>query len=326
MCGEALNRSACSYPTSKSQSILQRAFGLEIENDDPQIHPPRYCHRCRGVTYHTLKKGPLYRHRRQIFKWTKHAEKECEVCSHIKAQQHPKGGRKKKEVIAGRPKGDSNRALMTHAMCTAPAAWCPEGTPFAESTKMLHLNCAVCQNLLSRPLEISDCSSLVCCACLIKCLETAEDMQCPCCCRHSLKDFSTVRAPTSYFLKILGEVKVVCSTCKKNVAQSEYYSHNCNSQTSPEVSVNEIFAKSSEVPLTTVEEELQSHLVKRALTQSTTNSIKIKTGGQVKTNNIMHIPTCKIMHILQIRCSNIRYNIFSTAHNFSARVFSSGGQ
>ena len=252
--------------------------------------------------YHTMKKGELYKHRRQVSQWTPHTDNVCELCSHIRIQLNPKGGRKKKKKIAGRPKRDSNRALMTHVMRTAPAAWCPEGTSFAQSEELplLNLKCAVCKDILLRPLEIATCSSLVCCQCLIKHLETAEDLQCPCCSRHDLKDFSTVRAPTPYFLKILSAVKVVCNKCGTDVSQREYHSHSCSSHTcqaSPELTVDEILQKSPDAPLTAVEEELQCHLVKRALTQTTRSSIKIKTGGQVKQKytNITYVYNSGIM-------------------------------
>ena len=70
-------------------------------------------------------KGPFYGQEQNIHgKGVK-----CAATLHT-VQLYPKESRKKKAVIAGRPKVDSNWALTTHAMCTAPAAWYPEGTPW----------------------------------------------------------------------------------------------------------------------------------------------------------------------------------------------------
>ena len=57
VCGQLLSAAGRStYCTKNNQSLLKSVFGIESEHDDPQVHPQRYCHRCRGVTYHTAKK------------------------------------------------------------------------------------------------------------------------------------------------------------------------------------------------------------------------------------------------------------------------------
>ena len=37
------------YCTKNSQSLLKAVFGIDIEHDDPQVHPARYCH-CSSIT------------------------------------------------------------------------------------------------------------------------------------------------------------------------------------------------------------------------------------------------------------------------------------
>ena len=86
VCGERLGSSQCSY---QLQSILSTTFGIRVDEDNPLIHPPRYRHRCRGVTYHTAKKGELYKHQRQLFSWTVHAsDTECTHNTHTHTHTH----------------------------------------------------------------------------------------------------------------------------------------------------------------------------------------------------------------------------------------------
>lgn len=39
------------YQCVDSQLILQDAFGININEDNPDLHPPKYCHPCRNVAY-----------------------------------------------------------------------------------------------------------------------------------------------------------------------------------------------------------------------------------------------------------------------------------
>ena len=81
---------------SKSKSLLSTTFSIDIRKDDPDIHPPSYCHKCMNVMQQILQKGPSYKHTVTPF--------DCSERLHITDLE--KGGgrnkdKKEKEKMAG---------------------------------------------------------------------------------------------------------------------------------------------------------------------------------------------------------------------------------
>ena len=144
----------------------------------------------------------------------------------------------------------------------------------------------MCNNILKRPVEITPCSSLICCKCLLHHIDTSQDIICPCCLDHDLVDPSTIKEPTPYFLSILGSLKVVCDRCNTDENQRDYHSHKCGSSSTETLAIGDILTKSSDAPLTALEKELQSHLLKRELAQGA-QGIHIKTTLLVR---FVHVP------------------------------------
>ena len=82
VCGETLSAAGrVSYGASSGRGLLKRVFGVEVEHDNAEIHPPKYCHRCRGVVYHATKKGGTDAHIHVvIFQWSPHSPAGCNIC------------------------------------------------------------------------------------------------------------------------------------------------------------------------------------------------------------------------------------------------------
>ena len=292
VCGQLLSAAGRStYCTKSSQSLLKSVFGIESEHDDPQVHPQRYCHHCRGVTYHTGKKeGGLYKHHTEVFRWSPHTDEGCQICGHVK--QLAKGGRKKKtsKRHIGRPPAEASamRVLFKHTQRVAPPQLCQKPVEYAreQSLPLTQLTCPICTDVVDRPVELTSCSSIVCCECLCQWLSTTENTKCPCCYEDHLQDCDTIKQPTQFFLSILGQVEIVCKTCREKVKMENHANHCCGSHDQPGTSmsssgVEAILSRDLNTPLTPVEEQLQSSLARRSLSQSTQPLLRIKTGGQV---------------------------------------------
>ena len=115
MCGYLLKSGGrVSYPVERSESLLSTTFSIDIRKDDPDIHPPSYCHKCRNVMQRTKGANTV-----TPFDWSEHISEEedsvcaCGVCLHIMDLE--KGGGRKKDKKekekTGRPPKGSNRAV-----------------------------------------------------------------------------------------------------------------------------------------------------------------------------------------------------------------------
>ena len=261
VCGQLLSAAGKStHCTKNSQSLLKSTFGIEVEHDDLQVHPERYCHRCRGVTYHRARKEGLYRHHTEVFQWSAHTEESCRICTHITTLT--KGGRKKQQSKKiGRPhlEGSAMRALFIHAQKIAPPQLCPPPVEYAEEQSLPteELTCPICVNIVERPIQLTSCSSIVCCQCLSQWLNITDDIKCPCCYGDHLKDFDTVKQPSQLFLAILGQLVVICKVRQKKVKLESHSTQSCGSDeeigactsaTSEPVAV--ILSRGSDIPLT----------------------------------------------------------------------------
>ena len=108
VCGNRLKKLKETYQTTYSckdhREFLEKNFQINIEKDDPIIHPPRFCNLC----YHT--------HKRERFYWEIHTDENCSTCG--KEEKAKNGGRPKKLKRGGgkhAPKqpGDTNLNKLT---------------------------------------------------------------------------------------------------------------------------------------------------------------------------------------------------------------------
>lgn len=284
VCGESLNRKGrVSYTASASTSVILKVFGVDVAQDDPQVHPARYCHGCRNVMYHSTKKGETYRPQVKIFQWSSHVEGCCPVCEQITAVE--KGGRQKK-TKRGRPSSISYRAAINHALRTAP--------PHNSTQEVAESMCPICYDYLIRPVNLTQCQMTVCCMCLVKWLEASQDLKCPCCYSDHLRDFSTIqsRASPSQVAAGYSNDKSTSTPTEHSAEQGKLPAATTN------LTVGDILNRGLDVPLTQEERALQTKLVKRSLAQSPQNLLQIKTGGQVTKHTYTYSHrTCTHVHV-----------------------------
>ena len=296
ICGGALSAGGrVSYSTSSGKGILEKVFGISVEHDNPKVHPPKYCHRCHGVIYHATKKEQ--EHNRVVFQWHAHSGEDCTICIHIQSQL--KVGKKKKP-LRGRPQKESIRALILHTRKSAPPILGPTSVKCINTQD--DLTCPICTEIVQRPIELTTCSSIVCCECLVQWLHITQDVQCPCCYSDHIRTSSTIRSASTLIQNLLGRVEVVCEKCGMSAKLANYNSHTC-SVSKPavckELPVEAILNKGLDEPLTPIEERLKSNLTRRAISQSSQSLLSIKTGGQVRYTNMYKYITSKDTHTIQ---------------------------
>ena len=245
----------------------------------------------------TLQKGPSYKHTVTPFDWSEHIDEDedsvfaCRVCLHI-TDLGKGGGRKKdnkEKEKTGRPHKGSNRIIHTHTVSIAPPTIQRDSKQLAQGVTVEDITCPICLDILDRPVELVPCQTVLCHKCLVSWVEISKSTQCPCCYSDHLQDTDTITGVTPLLLRLLGVVPVRCRDCDCLVPAPQYYSHRANGCViqpgSPDeekrLSVQSILRRETDVPLSTVEEELLGSLVKRSLLQKQGTNLDIKTGGQV---------------------------------------------
>ena len=77
---------------------------------------------------------------------------------------------------------------------------------------------------------------------------------------------------------------MICKVCGQRVALNEHKDHaqsGCTTVAQQPTTVNHVLSKAKDSPLSPLEEKLKSSLVKRSLLLSKSDTLQVKTGGQV---------------------------------------------
>ena len=277
------------YKCEKYTEDLNNTFTIATMHDDPNIHPPNFCHSCK-CTMINVKAGKISVPTLPLIHWQPHNHG-CLTCNRVKNLS--KGGRPDRSRI-GRPGACSRRAALTRVHSIAPvkygiresAVYSTLRTPPQYGVTLEDLTCCICLNILDQPMELSTCKSVICAGCLTTWLTVCPDcLTCPCC-YHSLQDLSTIQPASNVLQKLIGGLQLSC-TCGATVTFETYESHRkegCNHKCSThgEMSVHNIIMQPVDSPLSPIERELQTSLARRSLAGSNgENIIRMKTGGQV---------------------------------------------
>ena len=268
---------------------LHAVFGISARDDHPNTHPTHFCHACKVVTQKAT--DTSYQHRTSVFEgWCSHeeGEDECSVCQHLTSMQ--RGGRPKKiKRTPGRPPSIGTKYCIDRVRQVAPPLLIPpqEHVSVCElhlRLPLTELNCQICEELLSQPIELVTCGSIVCAECICKWLQHQSHLACPCCYSDHLRDFTTIRQAPSLVVTSISSLCVICGQCKSHVQLHKYSDHHksCTPST-PEVllntSVEDIIHQPVSAPLTPIEQKLQTCLARRSVTDE--NVLMLKTGGKV---------------------------------------------
>ena len=277
---------------SQYTHTLTTVFGVDVESDDPSLHPTHFSHPCQLVTHKSLSAGKEYRHKTVLFsEWCKHVENSCRVCDHYKKLQS--GGRPPKRVRTGRPPADSARYCSQRVNEIAPEP--SHYPPFTICNSTDHqvldpfqLQCPICCDLLCAPIELVTCGSIVCAECCCNWIKHCNTLSCPCCYSSHISDFNTIRSASPHILSMLGSLCVLCDECHCHVRLEKLHEHvasSCSTHTYPPastVSIEQVLKQPPTAPLTPLEQKLQTSLVKRSLSASPEERVlQLKTRGQV---------------------------------------------
>ena len=307
VCGKSVTTKSVKtkYLCLKHVDALEQAFGITVNSDDPNAHPTYFCHSCKRVMD---KVGPYYQYKTVLFEgWCPHTdERHCTVCDHYKTIQ--RGGRPPKPArTPGRPSDISPRYLMQHVRALSASSFLEPGESATVcqthlSLPLAEFKCPLCRNLLRSPVELVPCRKVVCAECLCQEINDHNSLVCPCCNTDHLQDYSTIRAATPLVVNVLGSLCIVCSNCNAHMQLSTYREHitsRCQSsvpQVLPQSSIEEVLHQPLTAPLTALEQKLQTNLAKRSLTTGSEEGVlKLKTGGKVKKNTIIHM----VLHLLR---------------------------
>ena len=259
VCGQLLckgkSTSRTGYLCKDSSTSLQTIFSIDIREDILSVHPDRYCHSCRNIIYFTrqaAKEDKEYiPNMPKPVHWEAHTEPNCGVCNMPK----PKRGRPRKSTNSGIPKCIPQHMAIKHVKDIAPIS---RGDSTLPTTIDVNLTCPICMEVVDQPIELTTCSTLVCAKCLCDWLRNS--FSCPCCYSPHMTDFSTIR-PATVVQRVLTALQHSSSPPQQE-------------------SVQEILDRPVSSPLTPLEEQLQTALVRRSL-KGSGSTVRVKTGGQV---------------------------------------------
>ena len=105
ICGEKLSKQKArcenSHSVAEHSDLLSKNFGLNVEKDESEVHPTRFCNKCYISTSDSHKTC-------ESVTWETHTEDCCKTCN--SAKKIEKGGRPKKSK-RGRP--SANKSTVT---------------------------------------------------------------------------------------------------------------------------------------------------------------------------------------------------------------------
>ena len=308
ICGEKLAKSKgskeSSYLCSSHVQFIQDNFGISVEKDVEEVHPPRFCKKCRL----TNSRSPVF--------WEPHQDDECKTCNI--ATVIKKGGRPTK---AKRGRGKSSAAAVQKRQAES------EVVDFCEMVDNLVKNlpsnrvedfgekftfvgevpkeyfCPVCLDILDKPIE-TDCEHYFCSDCIKGVVTTSSSLTCPLCKEDSL---NSLRVLTRMIINFIKDILVVCKTCGQKERYEDCADHVCvNQDTRPDdqprpiapiagpvrepepvpentqKTVQELEQEIREGKLTPEAERLGTLFVKAKLGSSTDGkTVTVKTGGKV---------------------------------------------
>ena len=216
------------YLCSDNQQILKDEFGKNIHEDKPDIHPTTYCHPCRNVAYFKRKareERKDYNPTRRVVHWEGHTDRVCIVCTEFTAVNT--GGRPRKAANKpGRPPKLSPLAAINHIRSIAPPPLTTRDNVLITVTdSTMELMCPLCLDVVTSPVELLKCSTLVCAEFCCQWMRVSESLSCPCCYSDHMCYHDSIRPAPQIALMVLGSMQVTCKQCKQRVRLKNHKGH-----------------------------------------------------------------------------------------------------
>ena len=183
-------------------------------------------------------------------------------------------------------------------------------TPSYLGTIHTSLTCAVCMEVLQRPIQLP-CNELVCATCCTKSIAASRTTKCPCCYRDHLAE-GTVKNPPYVVMDLLAGLLLKCKHCEHSVDAGIYQQHldmNCSISVvhipdSPSKhSIREVLDAPLDAPATPMEIKAAGQVLQRMLQHKESgNIIRVPTKGKVCTCKHKHVHLH--MHSYNASCSH----------------------
>jgi len=185
ICGEKLAKSKgfkeASYLCSSNVQFLQENFSVSVEKDVEEVHPPRFCKKCRLTNTRSL-----------VF-WEPHQEVECKTCNLATVVKKggrpskPKQGRGKLSAAASKKRQTESEVVDFCKMVDSLVENLPSHQVFDFGEKFSFVGevpreyfCPVCLDLLDKPVA-TDCEHYFCSVCIKEVVTTSGSLFCPMC-------------------------------------------------------------------------------------------------------------------------------------------------
>lgn len=294
ICGRYKSQKNNDYEYNCSDSDIRiqilSVYEVDINDDHPSIHPPKLCNNCYAKCL-KKEKNPSYQPAEPL-NWEIHRD-ECKLCEKFTDKQ--RGGRKRKMTGGrGRPKksyqvdDDSEKTSITICNEIIPPSIIdvmPEIDRFRNPPS--DLVCPICKDIFDQPIQ-SSCQHYFCYGCVHAWLEHAgERSRCPVC-TETMYPSTLSRAPR-VLLNILNSLPVKCASCKFEYPLDKLQRHEmeCKKYIAQPCSTTlpQILDTPMTIPLSSVEEDLTTHLMKRKIHTTSFPQVALKTGGSVSTYN-----------------------------------------
>ncbi len=263
VCGHLLTRPGKmprGYSCTDLADQLLRTFSVDVKQDTCSVNPGRFCHSCHkgvGRKEAANKEGKEFNSSTRVVDWCEHNDN-CRVC-------FVRGGRPKKKSKPGRPPSVSYTTItpsvsyttiIDHLQNLERESTLPSPVDLVTLYDQ-ELSCRICLNKARCPIELTACQALVCASCCVEWLATSKSFACPCCYSDHLRDLSTVRLAGPILRMVL----------EPNEEHHTFVASMLYSDVSK--------------PLSPLEERILAALVKRSISQSHGNVLRVKTGGHV---------------------------------------------
>ena len=235
ICGENLKKSEVNYENSfnckDNADLLSKTFGLNVQNDNMAIHPPRFCKICQSTTCEI---EPVI--------WEAHTDTDCKTCSI--AGKNKKGGRKAKPKKGRKPFSHGQRRPVTENQSAELLKKVRDISLVLTTFRGLNFNeqfernddtphdllCPICKEVLNKPLT-TKCDHSFCADCFLNAVAVSNSSSCPIC-KMDL-DAEAVLKSGRIIFNLVAACKVTCKVCKKQIALEETLTHLCDKSAPP---------------------------------------------------------------------------------------------
>lgn len=311
ICGVRFGRDDRRYACSEYKTRISQVYSnVNVENDDPLVHPSDFCIGCYVAMSKCEKSRGALETVAQPTQWQVHSEY-CPTCSSCIKQR--KGGRPSKKSVKKRTATavpghllPSLHTVLDHINKVAPLPYCPEESsvsllpsefiqPAPPLTIELFL-CPLCTQVINGPVELP-CKTLCCRKCAVQAIVSSGAAVCPLC-QEVISKPEDIQCPSQITLMSLASLQVRCTqaNCSEYVRLDRLQDHQCSCRQSTksivtpiQQTLRDVLQKPLDGTPNTAEKRVASHVIRRMVNssceQASDDFVSLKTGGRV---SILH--------------------------------------